>query len=132
MDPRVLLNQAHVYAVVVAQRETRCPEAWRGAYATVRLLAETVGVRMTLPGKSGRWYALGIDRGIPFATYTASFAVPGRTVGKEVHLVRLQAGSVLNVGVCEKLDLVPGSTGGGLQAEFLDGFPPESVFSSSR
>ncbi len=139
MDVKQALKDAYIFVAEVARSGTKDPEAWRGDYLTVSLLIDTIGLRVTLPGRYGPWFALGLHPDVPFKTYAASVALPGGASGKEVELFNLQVGSILNVGICEKLsgekeEKFGGfkTTGGGLQAEFRSGPFPEPAFTSAK
>lgn len=127
--------QGHViHAVFVDSQPTKAFDAWLlGQYRTVRLERALPALRVharggigaaanpTLvgAGTSGRWFAIG-DVILQRAEYVASHALPATFTAQAEWL--LPIGTILNVGVAGPLFRHPG---GGLQAEWLSGLPPQ-------
>ena len=110
-------------------RSTRSPTAWKGMYLTLELYRpiEAMRVSSTQLGLMGDWFALG-DWIQTRTRYRQLHALPGdnkkpeRARGFRFQAIAvLEAGTIANVGTCGPLF---GQSGGGLQAEFLEGPPP--------
>jgi hypothetical protein len=100
---------------------TRAPEAWTGMPLTVELYRplEVLRVSASRLGLVGDWFALG-DWIQTRSEYRRTRALPRNFIYQGV--ATLRPGTVVNVGICSPLF---GHSGGGLQAEFLDGpLPP--------
>jgi hypothetical protein len=127
-------SNIRIAAHVVAKRPTRATNAWLGQYETVQLDADLKAIRVhvgagegaavhkhlaTGAGERGAWFAIG-DFIHTYDEYKRSRALPADFT--HIAECTLRAGSVLNVGRCAPL--FRRGTGGGEQAEYVDGPAP--------
>jgi hypothetical protein len=124
----VLQSQGRVVGVPGSQlmepHTTRYPEAWTGVPITVQLY-EPVAARRIAPTETkllGEWFALDTDERTSNVEFAERSAIPGvgnvRFPKRVQGVIRLPAGTVLNVGIAAPLFGLPG---GGIQVEWLDG-----------
>ena len=121
-------------AHVVGKRPTRADNAWLGQYETVQLDADVKAIRVHVgagegaatqlhlvagAGETGRWFAIG-DVIQTYDEYKRTRALPADFT--KIAECTLRAGSIVNVGRCAPL--FRPNTGGGEQAEFVDGPAP--------